>query len=47
MEYRRKRKRIKGIKVTSSGSLKPYTEQEKILTVFQDDGESVEYKKSK
>jgi hypothetical protein len=47
MEYRIKRKRIKGIKVTSSGSLKPYLEQEKILIAPQDDGEGVEYKKSK
>jgi hypothetical protein len=42
MEYRRKRKRIKGIKVTSSGSQKPYPKQEKILTAPHDDREGVE-----
>lgn len=42
-EEKKKRKRVKGKKVMSSGSIKPYPIQEEILTSPSDDGEGTTY----
>lgn len=42
-EVKKKRKRIKGVKIGSSGPVKPYPIVEEILTAPQDDSDGVIY----